>query len=429
MGAWNSQRSDLIFGLILGYRARKVMRSTKLVANIKAQQDVHRILSDMCSTVVHGGDTRTGGDKWEIFRLELESHDLDHLLLRYPSLSHTDMILAKSMCRQLLSERQKLHLLVFGGSCWRHFPSPGFWDLGEALRKARVAVAEKEHRQSLGGHNNADSPARGKVLLHKGIMETPPNMRHAVKIANGNSKPLPRELNLSKNNSHLAEDSSREIDSAGNGRATPPLGMQLGSRGSQEEGLYVTRLRHSGDRPERSVDPHLLVLSPETERALNVSHVAHVAHVARAPRELGRSPAVSASLASHSSAAHSTAPTHVPAARPSTSHAHSVHSLSISNTGSSGQKAKPETQSSQACFRTERKRDSNKGHLQLHIISGEKLMAARKVNTRLAFCFLCFISHVLLGTLTLTFSFCANSHRERHCEMHWAGRCRTGSLA
>ena len=364
-GSWDTTRADLVFALLLGYRVRKLMRSTKLVANIKAQQDVHRILSDICSTVVRGEANATSAETWEKFRVELESHSVDLLLLHYPSLSHTDMILAKSMCRQLLSERQKLHALVFGGCRWRQFPVPGFWDLSEAMRLARVS-AQKAHAHA---HSNVDSPGR-RHSTNKNVMETPPNVRHAVKISSANAKPLPGELNLNKNSSHQVAQDLTPQHHRGHA-ATPPPGMQQ-NMGSQEEGGFINRLRHSGDRPERAVDPHLLALTPEHEQAPHAARVMPVTHHPHVPR-------VSQSLHGRVSASQSSAtplPSHLhssPAQRPHTSQS----SLTGSSIGS-GQKKKAEA--NVVGNLTERRRDSSKGHLQLHVISGEKLMAARKVR-------------------------------------------------
>jgi len=382
-GAWRLHTSDEVFALFLGYRVRKLMRSPGLVANIKAQQDVHRILSDMCSTVVALSDGPSG-DKWEKFRRELESNSVDALLLRYPTLTHTDMILAKSMSRQLLMERQKLHGLVFNGCKWRQFPSPGFWDLGAALRTAR-AFSQRQHAH---GRGSVESPPRKPLNMSN--METPPNVRRAVKASSANAKPVPGELNLHKNNSHLIEKEDHGVFST-----PPPAGMQErpihGSRGSHSqsqdaEGMFVNRLRHSGDRPERAVDPHLLMLTPEAEQT---PHVPRVHREPREPREakgpketreslggLGSHEKVRSIRAPAAQSTASTSASH--GAHPAAHPAHHVHSKSLGALGS-GQKSKA-AEAAAVAAHCERRRDSSKGHLQLHILSGEKLMSAKKVR-------------------------------------------------
>ena len=247
-GVWSFHVAHRVFAVLLGFRVRKLMRSTKVIQNISGQKDIQNVLNEMHSSML--GDSADLTDrtvpKWEIFRHELDTHTIDDLLLKYSSAKLSDVTLAKSMCKKLFVERHNLSKLILGGAVWRQYPPPGFWDISAALHRAFVAAHEKENRSAI----NSSSPAR-RIPSQKGNMETPPNVRRAIKNSSANSKALSGDAHMrNKNNSHLITG-SEEYFAPGGGVSGDHNFM------SSEDGA-VNRLRHSNERQERVIEPQLL---------------------------------------------------------------------------------------------------------------------------------------------------------------------------
>lgn len=319
LGVWNVQTAHKIFAALLGYRVRKLMKLKSIQLNIKAQQDIKRILSDMCNSM----GSYTGG--WERFREELAAETVDDLLLKYPTLSHSDLTLAKSMSKQLLMERNKLHSLIFNRCIWRQFPPPGYWDIAAALHAATTTTTNRSHVGA--------SPARKVPSSKTNNMDTPPSVRRAVKQSSSGNKPKPLDAYINKYNSNAVQENSRPQTAGTPDLSQLPAHKQRNRRsvGSQE-GPEVVHLRHSNDRAERVIEPQLLS-TPDH-------------HSSFAQRAVTSTPIATSSGA--------------PAM-------------------ASAQKSGPPVVSSDGSPHAKRHRDSERGHIQLHVLSAEKLMAAKKV--------------------------------------------------
>jgi hypothetical protein len=161
-GAWTLDTSDRAFGMVLGHRVRKLLSTPRVRQNIGAQHDLERILFDMCCVSKTRGTKLSAAAQLEKFRRTVHHHSVDDLLHRYPRISHTDLTLAKSMCKQLLTERQKLSQMVLGGARWRPFPAPGYWDLSAAIGREQAAAEELENH-----HHNLPPPVH-KLAAQKG---------------------------------------------------------------------------------------------------------------------------------------------------------------------------------------------------------------------------------------------------------------------
>jgi hypothetical protein len=152
------------------------------------------------------------------------------------------------MCKQLLTERQKLSQLVLGGARWRQFPAPGYWDLSPAVRREQTAAQEKENRL----HNTA-SPSR-KLTARKTNMETPPSVRNAVRNSGSKLKQVPGGLHVLHGQNARVIPADEEYFEPGTGMTR--VAGRRGGQSSEDEG--VKRLRHSGERPERAIPAELL---------------------------------------------------------------------------------------------------------------------------------------------------------------------------
>lgn len=206
-GKWTSRRSDMVFALVLGYRARYLLKSPAVSLIIKAQRDVIQLLSDMYSSSVGVG--KGVQCKWDFIEKLLHRNDdtVDDLLVLNPSLSHSDLMLAKSLSKQLLLERQRFHRLLFQCCPWVSTgPSPGYWDLSAPIRDALSAIKSSISTSSSSRRSSSHvfSPSRKlprRSPACKSEAETPPSLRLAMNHAKQASKLL-QPLNLYTNKHH-----------------------------------------------------------------------------------------------------------------------------------------------------------------------------------------------------------------------------------
>lgn len=204
-GKWTSCQSDMVFALVLGYRVRYLLKSIAVSLNIKAQRDVIQLLSDMYFSSVGKGVQYT---TWEFIDTLLRGNDetVDDLLVLNPSLSHSDLMLAKSLSKQLLLERQRLHRLLFQCCPWVPTgPSPGYWDLSAPILVALSATKSSSSSSSSGRSSSSHvfSPSRKLPRSPaKSETETPPSLRLAMNHAKQASKLQPLNLYANKHHHH-----------------------------------------------------------------------------------------------------------------------------------------------------------------------------------------------------------------------------------
>lgn len=237
-GMWSTRQVDCVFALLLGHRVRKLLRTATIAQVIAAQRDIQKMLVEMYTSFDHARLLGLGDHMpaWERLLRAVLTKGVDSLLLEHPNVSHSDLSLAASMCKQLLSERQKLGELMFGGAFIRRFPPPGYWDLSPAVRRAAAVQQEKSKRASILGA----SPARKLVAL-KSNAETPPNVRRAMK---------PRAAPAR----HGDDTDPRQTTEPATGAAAD--GEEFFLKQLAQEG--VQRLRHSGEQKPRAIEPRQL---------------------------------------------------------------------------------------------------------------------------------------------------------------------------
>jgi len=312
-GKWTSRQSDMVFALVLGYRARYLLKSLAADLNIKAQRDVIQLLSDMYFSSVGKGVQY----KWEFIDKLLRKNDetVDDLLVLNPSLSHSDLMLAKSLSKQLLLERQRFHRLLFQCCTWvpTGGPSAGYWDLSVPILDALTATKNSSRRSS-----NVFSPSRKLPRSPtKYDAETPPSLRLAMNHAKQASKLQPLNLYANKHRHH---HSVSAVDAA----AMRPFPMKDFPVAVTTSSDAVIEDSCSGQQRERSVPG---IMTPECDRDA---------------RRTATTTTDSGGALKRSSAAQST-----------------VGSM----------------------LRSARCRSSDsKGHVQLDVLSAERLMSAKKVR-------------------------------------------------
>lgn len=172
-GQWNEFLAMKIFSIYLGYRVRKVLRDPEILKLIDSQKDIFRVLLEL----ILPHQTQLTITQLEQFSLL----ELKQLLLSSPSLSGIDHTFADSLIKQILQERQKLIEQLF--SCkfhWISFPKPGYWEINISTILKRTKIMK------------FNSPARAKK--QQAIQETPPHVKQAMtratshRLLNANKK-------------------------------------------------------------------------------------------------------------------------------------------------------------------------------------------------------------------------------------------------
>lgn len=147
-GRWSLRQSNKVFALFLGYRIRYLLKSIEIKMNIKAQRDIIQILSEVCDTSINKlqGNRSQTSQKWDFIQQVIKENNQEYssnLIAMYTKLTQSDLKLAKSLVKQLLMERQHLHLLMFNLSIWMLFPSPGYLDLSMVVQNLMASSKGK----------------------------------------------------------------------------------------------------------------------------------------------------------------------------------------------------------------------------------------------------------------------------------------------
>jgi hypothetical protein len=242
-GKWTLHQVNRTFAVLLGHRVRRLMRSAVIAQVVSAQKDIQAMLSEMSAAFDRNRLVEAGKNMpdWEMLVCAIGTKGVDNLLLEHPNISHSDLTLAASMCKQLFSERQKLSDLLFGGAFIRRYPPPGYWDLTPAVHRATAAQQEKNKRTLVGA-----SPAR-KLSARKSAAETPPNARMATKANSGSREKRRVQGANTQQGASLVSDSEEYFL------------QQLAQEGA--------RLRHSGEIPPRATEPRPVTAAEPTRAA------------------------------------------------------------------------------------------------------------------------------------------------------------------
>lgn len=138
-GLWSLKMSDKMFGLLLGYRVRKIMKSTKVKSSLAAFKDIMKVLKDLVSSTAGLLDkdeskscTNTIDELINVINNGVERR-------KFPLVLTADWVFIKSLLKQLNQQQQKVHRLVFEGSKWIPFPSPGFVSLSDAYKRLCIS--------------------------------------------------------------------------------------------------------------------------------------------------------------------------------------------------------------------------------------------------------------------------------------------------
>lgn len=351
-GKWSVTTSMKVFTLLLGYRIRRLFHSNEMKKMKLAQDDMQRVLLDlMRSSSTSPSTPRDDRSPFWLPHIRTE-------IIANKHLSPTDQNLAKSLVRELLAEREKFVKYVFHFATWISFPLPGYWNIsGTRLKRTSSLYFSSPRTTNTTNHN-------------KLITETPPHVKMAMsKNDSNNMKKVPVRLNLGRNPNPIIDplaDFSEIISSEGTSLLNDdqlkpkPLGdvMQDKSKimstpvaASQNFGEYVD------DRP---ITPSAAYISPG---GVNISSVS----AAAAYKRVDISTSLSNKIKGHSQSVTS-APTSIVS--------DANLSKKLAQHSSKRESTSPEWKQPQST----RNRNEDGGHIQLDILSAEKLIPAKKVS-------------------------------------------------
>lgn len=338
-GQWAFSTAEKVHALLLGHKIRKLFRKNNEVKRlIASQKDIHRVLTEL----VYQNSTSPANVKRNGAKTLKELLQSSHLL------SGPDQSLASSLTKELLLEREKLNKFMFQGRSFVSFPKPGYWELNVRANPTSTPSHSAQKRSLL-----MSPPRETNAQRQKSVQETPPHVRRAVEQP---KVKVPVKLYVGQHNKQLIDDSLASIQELEI--------LASASQDQQHQSHSAIKVRPKSlhnllDREETTVGN----LYPSDERP---------AYVASNAKNHNTPPARSS--AQSSTPLQNNASNNRKSLRVS-----SVGAGSSSSSRLSTSSARPQASTAMAI---ERKRTQDGAHIQLEIISGERLIPAKKVPTK-----------------------------------------------
>lgn len=390
-GKWKLGTAEKVHALILGHRVRNLFKfHPDIKRNISSQRDVQRVLQELVSQQAKNNNSTT---KPPVFNLQKIMRNTQE------GLHGADQQLAVSLIKELLADREKLKKCLFQQSVFVPFPKPGYWNIhvpatptsnvsttgtpsiiGRAAtpnsaprpmsaKKSLESTPQRPHSAHL-----FTSPARKDALFNtpssagqsalrplsqqgagQWQQETPPHVKKAIE----QTVKVPVKLYVGKHHRSLIDESLQNATDlqAYLQEQQPAVSATADTLPEEEEdkevkpSVDVTNVSHWEDeRPIRGVgnvsssvwDQEYPTDDAPSNNANHRKH--HSADLKRKSLKVNHQPALSMSH------------------NPSSSH----HHQQTSHTAN-------------APYVVQRKRTQEGCHIQLEIISGEKLIPAKKV--------------------------------------------------
>lgn len=148
---WSIVTSHKVLAAFLGYRVRYIMSSNMVKQLVLSQKDIYHVITDMFGIntsavysvktfkkVKKNSNGSVNSDVVEPMRLETIIHAVrtnNYSKIRFMEpMSATDQTLAFSLVKQYLMEKDQLHEILFSTAAW--LPFPGYWDLSITVAEA-----------------------------------------------------------------------------------------------------------------------------------------------------------------------------------------------------------------------------------------------------------------------------------------------------
>jgi hypothetical protein len=250
-GKWSFPRSSKVFSLLLGYRARKLFRTHDVTKLINSQRDLKGVLKELLEQHVNEPKRISSPKSTYALPLQTVSQTIDYWLLFLNKLQSSnesilkgsaDQTLAKSVIKQILTERVKLLSYLWNndkeGTRWVAFPKPGYWLFPSPKVIKKVTANPNAGRKSIASKASSassspfDSPSRPLKPSSKGVQETPPHVKAAINPQAVKDKAIKKSLQVNVYNSNL--HNTTLLESTDDGESLEGTGM--GTRGRPHKG-------------------------------------------------------------------------------------------------------------------------------------------------------------------------------------------------
>lgn len=368
-GAWTQRQSDLVFSMLLGHRIRWLMRSPNIAMKLKAMTDVRAVLTDLMKNLSVGGSNSFAATSSQFVTLWNKLHspttDTREVLLQFPKLPQTEVTLAKSLAKQFCAEKRSFLQLLYQGCKYRYDPAPGYYDFSAAATRALASAA------AAGAKVSSSSVAAGKAPRASVTLSPMRDLQNSPK------KLLPSETPPQLRNT---DGAMREIagDTREGDESLMPSPFPFDDLGVDDGHLAAAAKRPTSGVAASRPRPLKEILSSKS--------ITQETNHSRFP--ISGASSESSEIAAGSESSSTYASDRRPFTSPSSAQERNIRpavgSLLESNDGrlnrphTSSHPSTPSDDMRAALFST-RKRTSARGHVQLDILSAEKLMPAKKV--------------------------------------------------
>jgi hypothetical protein len=121
-GRLREHQSQVLFSLWLGWRARKLLRRPSSKAKAKQVRDLQQVLLQVCVS-------NSKSPQCLLLITHFVLKDLNKDIFPLYSFSESDWKFMRQLGKQLLTALLSFHVHMFGSSVWYTFPPPGYWHL------------------------------------------------------------------------------------------------------------------------------------------------------------------------------------------------------------------------------------------------------------------------------------------------------------
>ena len=346
-GKWSKCTSDKVFALLLGYRVRTIMKSSKVKATSAAFKDIMKVLIDLVTNTNGLLDSDSSNSCTKTTDSIINAINAGTERKRFPLVLTADWVFIKSLLKQMNQQQQKIYRLIFEGSKWLAYPVPGYVCLSDAFKRLCIQckvipiVGQTPPRQTPPRpppHNKNDDRAASNTFL---TPPTPPSTQSQSRVSSSQRSELRTPNASSKESTPYRVTSTSPLVSE-----SPPVRRPrpLAEAFDKELMSFDDSIKLVG----ANVDPQYLKASLSRVKALSIA-------MNQQKNEQIRS-----------SSAAEDRPLGISRNRRSQSLDMSAKDIEVSS--------KPDPTSSN-------QRRSNKAHIQLDILSADKLMPAKRGNS------------------------------------------------
>jgi hypothetical protein len=260
-GRWTKDQSDKIFGLILGWRVRSIMKCNRMKKNINALNDVYKVLVEIISfpssstiststsmqlSMNENKETDSEGDshrrnnaynkRVHMFNTICEVNRCQNRISASGTSSYEDRILIERLVKEALLKRTVVHSLMFSRAIWCLVSieskrpnekasgselSKGYWDFSSAMQdlviSMKTPIVPSSANTSIG--SIVHCPKKGNILSPLKSVSLSQQEYQARLKQDNNSNSDPEDSYLKLNNTILKENNDLEFDES----QSPPL--------------------------------------------------------------------------------------------------------------------------------------------------------------------------------------------------------------